>query len=143
MKKSIIIISLLVFFSPLFAAVDTNNNAQNILQVFQAATGNWEAVIVPAALFVFWSLVAIDFVLTFGYMALKGTDFAEIFYELVRKVIIIGFFLFLFVTVDLMDKIPQSFSQLANSATGVNIQPDTILEQAFLMVNAIWDGLSI
>jgi type IV secretion system protein TrbL len=42
-----------------------------------------------------------------------------------------------------MDKIPQSFSQLANSATGVNIQPDTILEQAFLMVNAIWDGLSM
>lgn len=143
MKKIFYLMSFILFVSPLFADVDTNNQAQNILDIFKNAAANWEAVIIPASMYVFWSLVAIDFVLTFGYMAIKGTDFAEIFYELVRKVIIIGFFLFLFVTVDLMDYIPKSFSQLANNAIGVDIEPDNILELGVDIVANIWKGISM
>lgn len=141
--KRIFIFLMLLAVIPLFADVDTNNQAENILLIFKNAAANWEAVIIPAALYVFWSLVAIDFVLSFGYMAIKGTDFAELFYELIRKVMTIGFFLFLFFTIDLMDYIPKSFSQLANNAVGVDIEPDNILELGVDIVANIWKGMSM
>ncbi len=141
MKKIFILLSLLIISSPLFAVVTTDNQAENILTIFKTGASNWESVIIPAALWLFWSLVAIDWVFSFGFMAIKGTDFAELFFELIRKVIIIGFFLILFTMVDMLDTIPQSLSQLANNATGVDIQPDTIIEQGFLIVKAIWAAI--
>lgn len=140
MKKILILI---FTFLPtiILAAVDTNNNTSDILVVFKNAANDWTTTILPSAMWLFWALVSIDFVLTFGYMALKGTDFAELFYELIRKIIIIGFFLVLFTFTDWLVTIPDSFAMLANNATGVNIAPDTILEQAFIIVKAIWGGI--
>ena len=143
MKRIFIFLFLLAVLNPLFADVDTNNQAQNILLIFKNAAANWESVIIPASMYVFWSLVAIDFVLSFGYMAIKGIDFGELFYELIRKVMTIGFFLFLFFTIDLMDYIPKSFSQLANNAVGVDIEPDNILELGVDIVANIWKGISM
>lgn len=142
MKKILILILILTLLPTIIlAAVDTNNNTSDILLVFKNAANDWTTTILPSAMWLFWALVSIDFVLTFGYMALKGTDFAELFYELIRKVIIIGFFLMLFTFTDWLVTIPDSFAMLANNATGVNIAPDTILEQAFIIVKAIWDGI--
>lgn len=141
MKKIFILLSLLIISNPLFADVSTNNQAQQIIDTFNMAAKNWTLVIIPAAMWIFWSLVTIDWVFSFGFMAIKGTDFAELFFELIRKVIIIGFFLILFTMIDMLDKIPQSLGQLANNASGVDIEPDTILEQGFLIVNAVWNAI--
>lgn len=144
MKKILILIFIILFMpDTILADVDTNNNASNILMVFKNAAAGWTTTILPSALWLFWALVAIDFVLTFGFMAIKGTDFAELFYELIRKIIIIGFFLLLFTFTDWLLTIPDSFAILANSASGVNIAPDTILEQSFIIVKAIWDGIGL
>lgn len=144
MKKFLFLLILCsIFANLLFADVPTNNIAQNVMSVFKTASSSWITKIVPAAMFVFWALVTIDWVISFGYMAIKGTDFAELFYEIIRKVIIIGFFLMLFAMTTWLQTIPKSFSSLANNITSVNIQPDTILEQGIKIVSAVWDGTSI
>jgi len=124
------------------AEVSTNNNAQNILSIFESHKNTWITTVLPAAKAVFFSLVLIDWVYTFGMMAVKGTNFTEIMSGLIQKVFIIGFFLMMFKFTGWLDLIPQSFSQLANNASGISIEPDTILEQGYGIVGKIWEGTS-
>lgn len=141
MKKSTFL--LLFLFIPIFAfgAVNTNNNAQSILQTFINASNSWQNAIIPTAKNLFWGFVTIDIVITFGFLAAKQAEIMEIFGELMRKILWIGFFLFLFKTAGLLSQIPESFSQIANNATGTDIMPDTILESAMSMVLSIWEGV--
>lgn len=127
----------------LFGDVATNNNANTILEEFTDAAAKWVGAIKPAAQYLFWSFVTIDMVITFGFLALKGTEFGEIWGELVRKILWIGFFLFLFQTAGLLSNIPDSFSELATKGGGIDVQPDTILEQAFTLVGEVWEGAGV
>ena len=79
-----------------FAEVSTNNQAQGLLNIFDAAQAAWIAAIIPVALRLFWLLVIIDWVWTFGMLVLKGTEFAELMTTLIQKLLIIGIFLALF-----------------------------------------------
>lgn len=141
MKKSTFL--LLFLFIPIlaFGAINTNNNSQLILQTFIDASNSWQNAIIPTAKKLFWGFVLIDVVITFGFLAVKQAEIMEIFGELLRKILWIGFFLFLFQTADLLSKIPESFSQIANNAAGKDIMPDTILESAMSMVLSIWEGV--
>lgn len=129
----------------LWSEVSTDNQAQGLLSIFEAAQAGWVANIVPAALWLFWTLVLIDWVWTFGMMALKGTDLSEILATTIQKILIIGLFLMLFQFTTWLDTIPQSLSQLADNANALAtpIQPDTILEQGFTIVGTIWESISI
>ena len=129
----------------LWGEVSTDNQAQGLLAIFEAAKAGWVANIVPAALWLFWILVIIDWIWTFGMMAIKGTDLSEILATTIQKILIIGLFLMLFQFTTWLDTIPQSFSQLADNANGLAtpIQPDTILEQGFTIVGTIWESISI
>ena len=143
MKKILLILLAIVLLSNLtFAEVSTNNNAQGLLAIFSSHANAWIAAIIPAAKYLFFALVVIDWVYTFGMMALKGTDFGEIMAGFIQKIMIIGFFMMMFQYTAWLDLIPKSFAQLANTATGVNIQPDTILEQGYSIVAKIWEGTS-
>ena len=136
---------LLLYSVVLWGEVSTDNQAQGLLSIFEAAKAGWVANIVPAALWLFWVLVIIDWVWTFGMMAIKGTDLSEILATTIQKILIIGLFLVLFNFTTWLDTIPQSFSQLADNANALAtpIQPDTILEQGFIIVGAIWENISI
>ncbi len=143
MKRILLIILGIVLLSNyVFAEVSTNNNAQGLLSIFSSHANAWIATILPAAKYLFFSLVVMDWVYTFGMMALKGTDFGEIMAGFIQKIMIIGFFMMMFQYTSWLDLIPKSFAQLANTATGVNIQPDTILEQGYSIVAKIWEGTS-
>jgi len=143
MNKIILVIFSIILLSNLaFAEVSTNNNAQGLLVIFSSHANAWIAAIIPAAKYLFFSLVVIDWVWTFGMMAVKGTDFAEIMAGFIQKIMIIGFFMMMFQYTAWLDLIPKSFAQLANTATGINIQPDTILEQGYSIVAKIWEGTS-
>lgn len=138
-------ISLILLLLPmaLFGDIATNNNADTILEDFGDAAHKWVSAIKPAALYLFWSFVTIDFVITFGFLAIKGTEFGEIWGELIRKILWIGFFLFLFQTAGLLSQIPDSFSTLATNGGGIDVQPDTLLEQAFQLVGEVWEGAGV
>jgi len=127
-----------------FSEVSTNNQAQGLLSVFDAAQAAWIAAIIPVALRLFWLLVIIDWVWTFGMLVLKGTEFAELMTTLIQKLLIIGIFLALFQFTSWIDSIPRSFSILADNANALAtpIEPDTILEQGFNIVNIVWGGTS-
>jgi type IV secretion system protein TrbL len=140
----IILLLFLLFLPELaFCSASTNNLSDSILQVFIDASTSWQNAIKPTAQWLFASFVLIDFVITFGFLAIKGTEFGEIFGELIRKILWIGFFLFLFQTAGLLSVIPESFSQMAQNASGMNIMPDTILEEGLGMGIALLDQLDI
>lgn len=127
-----------------FGAVDPNaNQANSLLATFQSASTSWRAAIVPAAKFVFWALVTIDWIIEFGFMAIKGTDIGEIFAVLIRKILVIGLFLMLFTHGDWLASIPNSLAQIGNNAAGMSVSPDNVLLYALQIVDAIWDGISL
>jgi type IV secretion system protein TrbL len=138
------ILLLLIFPLLLFAEVSTNNQAQGLLTIFDAAKNTWIAAVVPFALRLFWLLVIIDWVWTFGMLLLKGTEISEILATLIQKVLIIGFFLTMFQYTTWLDTIPQSFGQLADNLNALpqRITPDTILEQGFNIVDTVWGSTS-
>ena len=140
MKKILLFALLLPMMA--YADVSTNNNAQGLLGIFSSNADAWIAAIIPYAKSLFWYLVVIDWVLTWSWMALKGTDFGELMANLIQKTLLIGFFLVMFQYAGWLDTIPKSFAQMANGITGVNIQPDTILEQGYNIVAKIWDSIS-
>ncbi len=143
MKKiSLLVFWILILSDFAFADVSTNNNAQSLLSIFSSNANAWIAAIIPYAKSLFWYLVVIDWVITFSMMALKGTDFNEIMAGLIQKTLLIGFFLMMFQYASWLDTIPKSFAQMANGVTGVNIQPDTILEQGYSIVGKLWESTS-
>lgn len=143
MVKKLFLLLVLILPTFAFAAVSPDNNAQTILDTFTAASHQWVAVIKPAGLYLFGSFVLIDMVLTFGFMALKQAGLAELTGELIRKIMWIGFFLALFKSAEWLSMIPESFSQLALKASSIDIEPDTIMESAMRLVEAVWNGAGI
>ena len=139
----IIFLTLFLLPSLLFGDVDANNNVQGVLEIFSAASASWVNAIKPAGMWLFTAFITIDFVLTFGAMALKGTDVGALLWTLIEKIMWIGFFLMIFNSVDYLKMIPESFAQIATNATERNIQPDTILEAAMDLVVAVFNGMSI
>jgi type IV secretion system protein TrbL len=145
MMKRLLIIFGVLFLTPafLYGAIGTTDNTATLLATFQTATASWRAAIVPAAMFVFWALATADFVLEFGLLAVGGkVDFSDFFPLLIRKTLIIGFFLMLFQHSDWLATIPASFSQIANSAAGVAVDPDNVLDAALNIVGSILHGVS-
>lgn len=143
MMKTFLLI-LFVLAPAAFAAIDPNaNQANSLMATFQSASTSWRAAIVPAAKYVFYTLVIMDWVIEFGFMAIKGTDIGEIFAVLIRKTLVIGFFLMLFTHGDWLATIPNSLAQIGNNAAGMSVSPDNILLYALQIVDAIWDGISL
>lgn len=142
MKKLIFFLFLLLLPSFLFGAISPDGQGQKLLQLFADASDKWVAAIKPAAYYLFTALITIDFVITFGFLALKGTEIMEVFGELIRKIMWIGFFLALLSGTNLaIDVIPASFDKLAFKGSGIDIQPDTILEQSVDLVSKMWSIL--
>jgi type IV secretion system protein TrbL len=139
--KRIALFALLMLPSFLFGAISPDNQGQALLQVFADASNQWVTAVKPAAMYLFYSFIVIDFVITFGFLAVKGTEIMEIFGELLRKILWIGFFLMIFQGANMMDKIPASFDRLAFQGSGIDIQPDVILEQAIDLVMKMWSVL--
>ncbi|ECQ5445847.1 TPA: P-type conjugative transfer protein TrbL [Campylobacter coli] len=105
---------------------------------------SWTPLIKTACLWVFWTLVAIDLVWTFGLKALSGFEFGEFLTTLIKKIIYIGIFLFLFNTDQWLQIIFNSFSQLAtNVNNGIDVKPNNIISTAIDVVITILQSASI
>lgn len=141
MKRLILILAIPAF---LFAGVDPTNQAHSLLYPFMNASAHWRATILPYAMYVFGALVTIDFVLEFGLIAVGGkVDFSDFIPLLIRKTLIIGFFLMLFQYSSWLGTIPDSFAQLGNTAAGVSVSPDNVLNNGIAIIAKIWGGLSV
>ncbi|WP_072216522.1 P-type conjugative transfer protein TrbL [Campylobacter coli] len=113
-------------------------NADGILSLIRNGILSWTPLIKTACLWVFWTLVAIDLIWTFGLKALSGFEFGEFLATLIKKIMYVGIFLFLFNIDQWLQIIFNSFSQLATNVNdGISITPQNIIEQALNLVGKI------
>lgn len=140
MKK---ILLLLLFCAVAFADVNTTTPTSPLLSVFQSATASWRTSFVTYALYIFYVLTIVDLVINVGFSYIKGNDYGEIYYTLIRTTIVVGFFLALFQYSDWLSSIPSGFSQIADKTTKVAVDPDKIMDYAIFIVAKIWQGITI
>ena len=113
-------------------------NSDEVLSLIKNGILSWTPLIKTACLWVFFTLVVIDLVWTFGLKALSGFEFGEFLATLIKKIIYIGIFIFLFNVDYWLQIIFNSFSQLAtNVNNGTSVTPQNIIEQALNIVGKI------
>jgi type IV secretion system protein VirB6/type IV secretion system protein TrbL len=96
---------LLLVSEPALADLSNDGIMNEVLTRFDNAASGWATTLTTAASWLFWTLVTISMVWTFGFMALRKADIGEYFAELIRFTIFTGFFWWL----------------LTNAVTGRNI----------------------
>ena len=120
----------LVFFSANAYAelsyIDPGTNQSVLDQVvskFQGKVKSWQSVIQGAAERLFWTLVLISMVWTFGMMLLRRADIGEFFAEFTRFIIFTGFFFWLLTNAvsgqNIAGTIIDSMQQLGGTAAGL------------------------
>ena len=120
----------LVFFSANAYAelsyIDPGTNQSVLDQVvskFQGKVKSWQNVIQGAAERLFWTLVLISMVWTFGMMLLRRADIGEFFAEFTRFIIFTGFFFWLLTNAvsgqNIAGTIIDSMQQLGGTAAGL------------------------
>jgi type IV secretion system protein TrbL len=117
-----------------FAAVESTGVLNNVLVKFETASQNWKTVMVARATWLFWLLVVISMVWTFGFMALRKADIGELFAEFIRFTIFTGFFWWLLLNgpkfaVDIIN----SMRQIGAQASGLpnDLGPSGIVDMGF------------
>ena len=80
LKSAMPLIVWLAFFvaAPAHAAIDNSGILDSVLARYSAAAASWAGVIIDAATWLFWTLVVISMVWTFGMMALRKADIGEL-----------------------------------------------------------------
>jgi len=114
----------------------------DVLKRFHDAAATWGPAIESAASRLFWTLVVISMVWTFGMMDLRKADIGEFFAEFVRFTIFTGFFWWLLTNanqgMNIAGTIVQSLQTLGAQAGGLsnsNIGPSSILDLGFELYN--------
>lgn len=94
-----------------------------LLELIRDNANQWNSRLRAYAQYLFWSLVAIDVVLIFGPLVLRNADFGEFLSELMRFVLVVGFFASLLIfSVQWSEAIVNSFRQAGATAAGVGTQ---------------------
>lgn len=131
--------TLVLSAEPAFADGLSSSNVMNdVLDRFHDAAATWGPAIQSAASRLFWSLVVISMVWTFGLMAMRKADIGEFFSEFVRFTIFTGFFWWLLTHantgMNLAGTIVASLQALGAEAGGLsnnNLGPSSILDLGF------------
>jgi type IV secretion system protein TrbL len=135
---------LLFFFllsTPLFAAVD---GGDSILLLVNSGIQSWIPSVKKASLWVFLILTLVNWVWSFGLMALSGFELNEFIATLIKKIMYVGVFLFLFNVDYWLNILMNGFSQLStNVSGGVTVTPNNIITSAFVAVKNILSSLDM
>lgn len=148
------IIKQLIFLSPtlLFSLnayanqINSSGLLDNLLDKYQQVASTWTTVLGDYANWLFWGLVLISMVWTFGMIAMKGGGFQDLLAEVVRFFAINGFFFFILKNGPAISKsIIDSLRELAGNAlgTGNGISPSSIVDMAFVILTKVSSAASI
>lgn len=148
LKSAMPLIVWLAFFvaAPAHAAIDNSGLLDNVLARYSAAAASWAGVITDAATWLFWTLVVISMVWTFGMMALRKADIGEFFAEFVRFTIFTGFFWWLLINgPNFASSIYDSLRQIAGDATGLGsgLSPSGVVDVGFEIFDRVLDQSSV
>ncbi|MFP2768285.1 P-type conjugative transfer protein TrbL [Oceanisphaera sp. KMM 10153] len=133
------VLAAVVVSEPVLAQeLSSNNIMDDVLDRFHGAASTWGPAIEAAASRLFWTLVVISMVWTFGMMALRKADIGEFFAELVRFTIFTGFFWWLLINathgMNIAGTMVASLQQLGAEAGGLGsstLGPSSILDMGF------------
>ncbi|WP_020405871.1 P-type conjugative transfer protein TrbL [Hahella ganghwensis] len=142
----IILLLALILSMPAHAAIDNSGLLDSVLARYNAAAATWAGVITNAASWLFWTLVMISMVWTFGMLALKRADIGDFFAEFVRFIIFTGFFWWALTNgPNFASSIYQSLKQLAGNATGLGggLSPSGIVDVGFAIFDKVLDQSDI
>ncbi|WP_080427933.1 P-type conjugative transfer protein TrbL [Burkholderia ubonensis] len=116
------------------APLDSGDLLNNILHKYADVASTWQNKMVSYANWLFWGLVLISMVWTFGMMALKNAGLTEALAELVRFFAVTGFFWWILSNGPAMSmSIIDSMRMMASNASGVgnSLSPSGIVDIAF------------
>lgn len=145
LTKAVLGGTVLLLHSGLAKADLTNQGMlDQVVTGFATRAASWQHVIIDAASWLFWTLVVISMVWTFGMMALRKADIGEFFAELVRFIIFTGFFWWLLVNGPAFaNSIIQSLARIGEQAAGVSsITPSGIVDVGFMIWKQAVNNLS-
>ncbi|CAG9273388.1 MULTISPECIES: P-type conjugative transfer protein TrbL [Burkholderia cepacia complex] len=130
-----VFMALLFFAAHAHAApLDSGDLLNNILHKYADVASTWQNKMVSYANWLFWGLVLISMVWTFGMMALKNAGLTEALAELVRFFAVTGFFWWILSNGPAMSmSIIDSMRMMASNASGVgnSLSPSGIVDIAF------------
>lgn len=143
------IIAILIFRADLSLAGESNNILDGMVFMYRDAASAWQTVILEYASRLFWLLVAIDLSWLGISLALKRADFSEIVSELIKRVMIVGFYLALLQNSYAWSQaIVASFRSVADAANGSlasgteGISPSNIFDIGLRIAGALSDQVS-
>lgn len=123
------------------ADVDGSGVLDDAAARYGAAAMGWAEVIEVAASWLFWTLATISMVWTFGMMALRKADIGEVVAELVRFMIVTGFFFWLLDNgPDFAMAITNSMKKIGANALGLSAieSPSGLIDAGFqVFVNSL------
>jgi type IV secretion system protein TrbL len=137
----------LAFFSlDAYAAIDNVGLLDSVLTRYSTAASAWASAITTAATWLFWTLVLISMVWTFGMMALRKADIGEFFAEFVRFTIFTGFFWWLLTNgPNFAKSIMDGLRQVGSNASGLSstLSPSGIVDIGFAIFNKVLENSSL
>ena len=148
LKLTIPFIVWLAFFvvEPAHAEITNSGLLDNILERYKNAASSWSSIVIDAASWLFWTLVVISMVWTFGMMALRKADIGEFFAEFTRFTIFTGFFWWLLTNgPNFASTIYDSLRQIAGNATGLGagLSPSGIVDVGFEIFSMVLSQSSV
>jgi P-type conjugative transfer protein TrbL len=142
----LIIFSSIVFAKPVWAAAMNTNVLDLVLARYKTAASAWGSVMVSYASWLFWGLVLISMVWTYGMMALRKSDIQELLAETVKFFTTTGFFYWILTNAPAIgDAIIRSMWDIGTSAVGAstNFTPGGILDVGFKIFFKVLDESSL
>ncbi|MDX6018633.1 P-type conjugative transfer protein TrbL [Shewanella indica] len=143
-----LLLVLLLFTADASAAIDSVDLMDDIVQKFKDNASSWATKIEAAATRLFWILVVISMVWTFGMMALRKADIGEFFAEFTRFTIFTGFFWWLLYNgpafaMSIIDSLMR-LGGAAASMTGLtgSFSPSSIVDIGFILLGKAFYEIS-
>jgi type IV secretion system protein VirB6/type IV secretion system protein TrbL len=140
-----VLIVLMIFTLDAQAAIDSSGLFDAVLKRYSEAAKFWAETITDAATWLFWTLVIISMVWTFGMMALRKADLGDFFAEFLKFTITTGFFWWLLLNgPKFSTSLYESLRTLAGKATGLggSLSPSGIVDIGFAIFAKVLDNSS-
>lgn len=131
--QALLFVLLLLNFQTAFAEIESSGVLNQVGERFLTESTQWGVIITGHASWLFWTLVAISMVWTFGFMALRKADIAEFFAEFIKFIIFVGFFWWLLLNgPEFAMSIINSLRKIGAEASGLTeLNPSTPINIAF------------
>ena len=128
--------------SALAQALNEPNFLDRIVTDFGSITGGWHAIIIPIATKVFFTLVLIDWVLSFGALATQGADLAEFMTVLIKRIIFVSFGYWLLSNPTYISDLVTGFRDVGAAVGGEQLHPSNVMDRGLKIIAIIWDKMA-